>query len=233
MTEEDQAERKARAVRDMFASIAPRYDFLNHFLSANIDRRWRRTCADEVRKSVADGRPRILDVGCGTGDLSIEFSRLGPVTGCDFCHPMLQIGRGKVSGSSVHLVAGDALVLPFQDAAFDVVVSAFVLRNLGDLDKGLREMRRVLRPGGTLAALEFAIPRVPVLGALYRFYFLRILPLLGNAVSGVAGAYRYLPDSVQRFPPPEQLKRIMVASGFSQVRCKPLSAGIAILYVSR
>lgn len=237
MPGDDQSDRKARAVREMFGSIAPRYDFLNHFLSANIDRRWRRVCANEVGKKLAAAHPRILDVGCGTGDLALEFSRLGPVTGCDFCHPMLQIGSRKVSeaavSNAVRLLAGDALVLPFRSASFDVVVSAFVLRNLADLEKGLREMRRVLRPGGVLAALEFAIPRVPVFGALYRFYFVRILPLLGNAVSGVAGAYRYLPESVQAFPSPDQLKKIIASTGFTAVRCKPLSAGIAVLYLAQ
>jgi demethylmenaquinone methyltransferase/2-methoxy-6-polyprenyl-1,4-benzoquinol methylase len=150
---------------------------------------------------------------------------------------MLQIGRRKVNeatvANAVHLLAGDALGLPFRNASFDVVVSAFVLRNLADLEKGLREARRVLRPGGVLAALEFAIPRAPVFGALYRFYFIRILPLLGNAVSGVAGAYRYLPESVQAFPSPEELKKIIAGTGFTAVECKPLSAGIAVLYLAQ
>ena len=233
----DQAGGKARAVREMFSSIAPRYDFLNNFLSANIDRRWRRICANEVRKQLAASPVRILDVGCGTGDLALEFSRLGPVAGCDFCYPMLEIGRRKVreaaAGNPVHLLAADGLVLPFRNASFDVVASAFVLRNLADLAKGLREMRRVLRPEGVLAALEFAIPRLPFFGALYRFYFVRILPLLGNAVSGVAGAYRYLPESVQAFPSPEELKKTITGAGFTAVRCKPLSAGIAMLYLAQ
>ena len=233
----DQSGAKARGVWEMFSAIAPRYDLLNHLLSANTDRRWRRACAGEVRKKLGASPARILDVGCGTGDLAIEFTRLGPVTGCDFCYPMLEIGRRKVSecarGQPVHLLAGDGLRLPFRDASFDAVVSAFVLRNLADLGKGLREMGRVLRPGGVLAALEFAIPRVPVFGALYRFYFVRILPLLGDAVSGVAGAYRYLPESVRAFPPPEELKKIIAAAGFTTIESKPLSAGIAVLYLAQ
>lgn len=233
----DQPGAKARAVREMFGRIAPRYDLLNHLLSANIDRRWRRVCAGEVRKKLAASPARILDVGCGTGDLAIEFSRLGPVTGCDFSCPMLEIGRRKARDAAplnrVDLLAGDGLKIPFRDASFDVVVSAFVLRNLSDLDNGLREMRRVLRPGGVLAALEFAIPRVPVLGALYRFYFVWILPLLGDAVSGVPGAYRYLPQSVRAFPPPEEIKKIIAATGFTTVESKSLSAGIAVLYLAR
>jgi len=236
MQGDDLAGGKARAVREMFGSIAPRYDFLNHFLSANIDRRWRHVCANEVRDRLGDAQPRILDVGCGTGDLALEFSRVGPVTGCDFCYPMLEIGRRKVrdaSGNAVHLLAADGLVLPFRNATFDVVVSAFVLRNLSDLAKGLGEMRRVLRPKGVLAALEFAIPRIRFFGALYRFYFFRILPLLGNAVSGVAGAYKYLPESVLAFPAPDELKEIIAGTGFTTVKCKPLSAGIAVLYLAQ
>jgi demethylmenaquinone methyltransferase / 2-methoxy-6-polyprenyl-1,4-benzoquinol methylase len=231
------ADDKARAVRDMFGAIAHRYDFLNHFLSANIDRRWRRKCVEAVRRRISGQQPpRILDVGCGTGDLSIEFSRLGPVAGCDFCHPMLRIGARKVSGSAsphaIALLSGDALALPFHDAAFDVVVSAFVLRNLADLDRGLAEMRRVLKPGGTLAALEFAIPKVPLLGGMYQFYFAKILPSLGRFISGNSGAYRYLPESVQAFPPPETLERVIARAGFRSTQYWRLSAGITVLYLA-
>ncbi len=236
MVDERQGQR-ASAVRQMFAAIAPRYDFLNHFLSANVDRLWRRICADEVRKELGCVQPRILDVGCGTGDLALEFSRLGRVTGCDFCLPMLRIASRKAAAAahphSLQILGGDALALPFRTGSFDAVVSAFVLRNLSGLESGLREMRRVVRPGGVMAALEFAMPRVPVLGALYRFYFIRILPLLGKAVSGVAGAYRYLPDTVQAFPRPEELKDIIAAAGFDSVRCRNLTCGIAVLYIAK
>jgi len=228
-------EDKAQAVRKMFGSIAPRYDFLNHFLSANTDRRWRRQCVALVSGRASGDSPRILDVGCGTGDLSIAFSRLGRVTGCDFCQPMLRIGIEKSartpSAHPLELLSGDALALPFRNGSFDVVVSAFVLRNLADLDRGLAEMRRVLKPGGILAALEFAIPKVPVIGALYRLYFSRVLPLLGRAISGDSGAYRYLPDSVGAFPPPESLSQIIRDAGFEEVSYRRLSAGIAVLYL--
>jgi len=233
----DQPGAKARAVREMFGRIAPRYDLLNHLLSANIDHRWRRVCAGEVRKKLAALPARILDVGCGTGDLAIEFSRFGRVTGCDFSYPMLEIGRRKTReaafGNPIDLLAGDGLKLPFRDASFDAVVSAFVLRNLSDLDNGLREMRRVLRPGGVLAALEFAMPRAPVLGSLYRLYFGRILPLFGDAVSGVPGAYRYLPTSVEAFPSPEEIMEIIAGTGFGTVESRPLSAGIVFLYLAQ
>jgi demethylmenaquinone methyltransferase/2-methoxy-6-polyprenyl-1,4-benzoquinol methylase len=224
---------KSRAVREMFGSIAGRYDFLNHFLSLNTDRSWRRKC---VRLAAARAsRPvlRILDVGCGTADLSLEFAELGPVVGCDFCHPMLRIGREKAGRSGVKnpvaLVEGDALTLPFRDAEFDVVASAFVLRNLADLDGGLREMRRVVRPAGVVAVLDFSLPRVPVLGPVYRFYFSRVLPRLGRLISGVEGPYRYLPDSVRTFPEPDRLAEMMSAAGFPRVEHCPLTGGIAFV----
>jgi demethylmenaquinone methyltransferase/2-methoxy-6-polyprenyl-1,4-benzoquinol methylase len=136
----------------MFGAIASRYDFLNHFLSANIDRRWRQICVQEIEKRIPLAQPRILDLGCGTADLSLAFSRLGPVIGCDFCHPMLLVGAHKIGENGDHLrislLEADALRLPFPGASFDVVASAFVLRNLEDIDRGFQEMRRVLRPGG-------------------------------------------------------------------------------------
>ncbi|MBN1569360.1 MAG: ubiquinone/menaquinone biosynthesis methyltransferase [Acidobacteria bacterium] len=224
---------KSRKVRDMFGEIAGRYDFLNHLLSLNIDRRWRKICVEEVRKRAAVASPRILDVGCGTADLSLAFADLGPVIGCDFCRPMLLIGARKVlnhrMNSSVSLLGADALMLPFGDASFDVVVSAFVLRNLPDFDHGLREMRRVLRPGGIMGFLEFGMPRTPLLAGLYRLYFLRILPKLGNLISGVNGPYGYLPASVQSFPPVEELKKKVENAGFQNVDYRLLTGGIAVL----
>jgi demethylmenaquinone methyltransferase/2-methoxy-6-polyprenyl-1,4-benzoquinol methylase len=224
---------KPRRIRDMFGAIAGRYDFLNHFLSASLDRQWRQACVQEIEKRIVKPLPKILDVGCGTADLSLAFSRLGPVVGCDFCHPMLRIGARKIAGSGrvVSLLEADALVLPFADASFDVVVSAFVLRNLADIDEGLRQMRRVLRPGGFLGVLEFGMPRTAVLAPLYRCYFLRILPKLGKLLSGVDGPYGYLPTSVQVFPPVEELKKKIECAGFRDVAYKRLTAGIAILLV--
>ncbi len=226
---------RARAVREMFGAIASRYDFLNHFLSLNIDRRWRRLCLKEVGNRLHSPQPRILDIGCGTADLSLEFSSLGSVVGCDFSHPMLKIGLEKMArstgGNTVHLLEGDALMLPFADRSFDVAVSAFVLRNLSNMQKGLEEMRRILRPGGVLGVLDFGLPRVPVLSGLYIFYFTRILPKLGRIISGVEGPYRYLPDSVRTFPPAEELSRIIAGSGFRDVQFRPLTAGIAVLFL--
>ncbi len=219
----------------MFGAIAGRYDFLNHFLSANLDRQWRRICVSEIEKRIAAPLPKILDVGCGTADLSLAFSRLGPVVGCDFCHPMLQIGAQKIAKAqhrlSISLLEADALVLPFADASFDIVVSAFVLRNLAGLDQGLREMRRVLHPGGCLGILEFGMPRIPLLASLYRWYFLQVLPKVGGLFSGVEGPYGYLPTSVQAFPPVEELQKKVELAGFENVEYKLLTAGIAILLV--
>jgi demethylmenaquinone methyltransferase/2-methoxy-6-polyprenyl-1,4-benzoquinol methylase len=227
---------KSRAVREMFGAIACRYDFLNHFLSFNVDRHWRNVCVRAVEKRRQGQRVRVLDVGCGTADLSLAFARLGAVVGCDFCHPMLRIGAEKTRqtppGSSVALLEADALTLPFADSAFDVVATAFVLRNLADIDRGLLEMRRVLGPGGLVAILDFSMPRVPVLGPLYRVYFGRVLPAIGRLVSGVDGPYRYLPDSVKSFPERDELTARVVRAGFSHVDYRNLTGGIAFLLVA-
>jgi demethylmenaquinone methyltransferase/2-methoxy-6-polyprenyl-1,4-benzoquinol methylase len=161
---------------------------------------------------------------------------MGPVIGCDFSFPMVKIGKRKADGKTnlhaVHVLCGDANDLPFRDASFDAVVSAFVLRNLSDIPRGLGEMRRVLRRGGVLGILDFAMPRIPLLGRVYRLYFSRVLPRLGTLISGVRGPYRYLPDSVKSFPTPEELKRIIAGAGFSQVDYKLYTAGIAVLFLA-
>lgn len=235
-TEVSSEEEKSRAVRDMFGGIAKRYDFLNHLLSGNIDRHWRKVCVREIGWRSPVAAPRVLDVGCGTADLSIAFSNLGPVFGCDFCHPMLRIGRDKIARSrmphEVQLVEGDALHLPFPDAAFDVAVSAFVVRNLASIEGGLGEMRRVLRPDGTLGILDFSMPRPPLIGAVYRYYFLKVLPRIGKWISGVDGPYKYLPDSVQSFPEPEEFCNRIAACGFRKVEFRLLTQGIAVLYTA-
>jgi len=231
------ADERRSYVREMFGATARRYDFLNHFLSGNADRHWRRVCVREVSKRITRVPPKILDIGCGTGDLSLAFSSLGPVVACDFCHPMLCIGRNKVLHRRVAhpilLLEGDALALPFPDCCFDVAVSAFVLRNLADARKGLAEMKRVLRNGGVLGALDFSMPKAPFIGRLYRFYFRNILPRLGALISGVEGPYQYLADSVQTFPGPAELKVLMERAGFESVEHRLLSGGIAVLLLAR
>lgn len=221
----------------MFGAIAGRYDFLNHFLSANVDRRWRKICLREIEKRNMVPDPRILDLGCGTADLAIAFSKVGAVVGCDFCHPMLRIGAEKVARGAypnkVLLAEADALALPFSDASFDIAVSSFVLRNLADIETGFRETRRVLRPGGLMGILDFGMPRAPVLAPLYRLYFRKILPRIGKLVSGVEGPYGYLPESVQAFPPVEQLKEIAERAGYRDVEYRLLAGGIAVLLIGK
>ncbi len=227
---------KARDVRAMFGSIAGRYDFLNHFLSGNIDRRWRRTSVRVISRRLTVPVPRVLDVGCGTGDLAIAFSSVGPVFATDFCRPMLRVGKEKIARvgprHAIALFEADALNLPFRGDVFDLVVSAFVVRNLANVEKGLQEMRRVLRPGGILGILDFSMPRLPVVGAAYRFYFTKILPRIGKWLSGVDGPYRYLPDSVQAFSTPMELCDRIAGCGFREVEFHLLTQGIAVLFVA-
>lgn len=231
----DSATEKAAQVRGMFAGIAHRYDFLNHFLSLGTDILWRkRTVRALSRKLPAS--PSLLDLCCGTGDLAMELSRLGPVTGCDFCHPMLVIGREKVDrmvGATIRLVEGDALSLPFPDSQFDGVTVAFGVRNYADLNRGLAEILRVLRPGGTAAILEFSRPVLPGFRELFLWYFHRVLPHLGRWISGKEGAYHYLPESVGRFPDAPGFARILEQTGFEEVQFRRFTFGVAALHMGR
>jgi demethylmenaquinone methyltransferase / 2-methoxy-6-polyprenyl-1,4-benzoquinol methylase len=217
----------------MFAGIAGRYDLLNHLLSGNVDKRWRRIVARTLRPSLVEGA-RVLDVACGTGDLSLVLDGAGEarVVGLDFCRPMLEIARGKAEAdkSPVPFVEGDALRLPFADESFDVATIAFGLRNLASVEEGLRELRRVLRPAGRIAVLEFSDPVVPGFRALFRFYFTRVLPRIGGLISGSRGAYEYLPDSVSKFPDQKRLAALMREAGFEEVGYRNLTGGIAALH---
>jgi demethylmenaquinone methyltransferase/2-methoxy-6-polyprenyl-1,4-benzoquinol methylase len=181
--------------------------------------------------------PSVLDIGCGTADLSLELARLGPVVGCDFSHPMLKIGRGKIANGNpaypIALLEADALNLPFRDHSFDVVASAFVLRNLANMQKGLEEMKRVLRPGGVASILDFGLPKAALVRRPYLLYFNRVLPRLGRMFSGVDGPYKYLPDSVQLFPKPEELSATLKRAGFREISFRSLSGGIAVLFHAR
>ncbi|HEX8179591.1 MAG TPA: bifunctional demethylmenaquinone methyltransferase/2-methoxy-6-polyprenyl-1,4-benzoquinol methylase UbiE [Pyrinomonadaceae bacterium] len=223
----------AQRVRAMFAGIAPRYDLLNHLLSGNIDRRWRQHVVERLRPALGVGT-RTLDVACGTGDLALTLTEAGAtsVVGLDFCRPMLALAAEKAvrRGHAVPFIEGDALHLPFAAASFDVVTIAFGLRNLANVEAGLRELWRVLRPGGTLAILEFSRPVVPGFRALFQFYFTRVLPRLGGLVSGSRSAYEYLPDSVARFPDQTELAALMRGVGFTGVAYRNLTGGIAALH---
>jgi demethylmenaquinone methyltransferase/2-methoxy-6-polyprenyl-1,4-benzoquinol methylase len=226
-----------KAVQQMFAEIAPRYDFLNHFLSISIDRRWRKVAVARAG-AILKGKtnPICLDLCSGTGDLAIEMNRglNVPVVASDFCHPMLIRGLEKVRhvnrDAFIPVIEADSLVLPFARETFDVASVAFGLRNLEDAKEGLVEMKRVLKPGGAAIVLEFSRPVVPVFRQLFEFYFHHILPHLGALISGQNSAYRYLPTSVRRFPAQKELAALMESVGFKDVGYRNLSGGIAALH---
>jgi demethylmenaquinone methyltransferase/2-methoxy-6-polyprenyl-1,4-benzoquinol methylase len=227
----------------MFGRIAPRYDFLNHALSLQVDRLWRWRVAQRFRNILQRGDARVLDLCCGTGDLTAALGRAGRacIIGADFAHPMLvRAARKGSSGRTENrtiarelFAEADALALPFRDHSFDLLTAAFGLRNLANYERGLREIHRVLRPGGEVGILEFAEPRGPIFGAIYRFYFTTILPGLGGAISGDRAAYAYLPNSVARFPSPEVLAALMQRVGFVDVGFERWTGGIVTLHRAR
>jgi demethylmenaquinone methyltransferase/2-methoxy-6-polyprenyl-1,4-benzoquinol methylase len=223
----------------MFDAIAPRYDLLNHLLSAGIDRRWR---AKAIRSLRLSGRETLVDVATGTADVALEARRAGPagaarVLGVDFAGAMLSLGRRKVHASGedgqVVLVRGDAMRLPVATASADAVTISFGIRNVQQPELACREMARVLRPGGRLAILEFGVPRIPGVSAAYLWYFRQVLPRIGRLISGHGGAYSYLPASVGTFPPPAEFMTILRQAGFEEVRAVPLTLGIVYLYTGR
>ena len=224
----------ARAVRDMFSGIARRYDLLNHVLSVNIDKRWRRLVREKLQAVLDEPDAVVLDVACGTGDLSLELQRhaKSKVIGSDFCRPMLEIASRKTAEQSfaIPYVEGDAMNLPFADASFDALTIAFGLRNLSNFKAGLEELHRVLKKGGRIAILEFSAPVIPGFRQLFRLYFTQILPRIGGVVSGSRGAYEYLPDSVSKFPDQKRLAELMDSTGFSSVAYRNLTGGIAAIH---
>jgi demethylmenaquinone methyltransferase/2-methoxy-6-polyprenyl-1,4-benzoquinol methylase len=224
----------AGRIRNLFSAVAPRYDLLNHLLSFGIDIAWRRATAKTLQPALARPGSWAVDLCCGTGDLTRALARhsSGRVIGTDFSHPMLLLARQKVARHtrSILLLESDCLALPLGDNTVDLITIAFGLRNLADQPRGLREMHRVLKPGGMVAILEFSQVRVPVLRGLFRFYFRHILPRLGNWISGVPGAYTYLYDSVARFPNQTAQTAALEAAGFRKVTYRNFTGGIAALH---
>jgi demethylmenaquinone methyltransferase / 2-methoxy-6-polyprenyl-1,4-benzoquinol methylase len=227
-------ESAGKAVREMFTCIAPRYDLLNHVLSFNTDRVWWWRAARNFDSILKRPDARVLDLCCGTGDMTFALRRRtssggAKIIGADFSHAMLQRAALKGKGTPVGWIEADALRLPFPDAHFDLVTAAFGFRNLADYDAGLREIVRVLRSGGQCGILDFGEPS-GLVGKVYRLYFKRVLPKIGTVISGVRGPYAYLPVSVERFPAPDEMLERMQASGFREASWTPYTFGVAGLY---
>lgn len=230
-------ESAGRAVREMFTSIAPRYDLLNHVLSLNVDRLWWNRSARCFSHILSRPGVQVLDLCCGTGDMTFALQRKAGksaprIFGADFSHAMLQRAEQKAAGKPLRWVEADALHLPFSDSSFDLVTSAFGFRNLADYDAGLREIARVLKPGAECGILDFSEP-AGLMGKLYRVYFKHVLPKIGTLLSGVRGPYDYLPASVERFPQPDEMRERMLRAGFQHAAWTPYTLGIAGLYRGR
>lgn len=224
-------------IAKMFDAIAPRYDLLNHVLSAGMDRGWRDRAVDALS---LPPHARVLDLCTGTGDLAmaiVQRANGATVVGVDFAGEMLRLARAKVRGASldrrISLVRGDATRIPLPDNSCDGATIAFGIRNVAEPERALAELARVMRPAASLAILEFGAPRIPGIRTLYSWYFQYVLPLVGRLVSKHQSAYSYLPASVGTFPPPSEFSRTLVATGFSHVRAVPLTFGIVYLYVAR
>jgi demethylmenaquinone methyltransferase / 2-methoxy-6-polyprenyl-1,4-benzoquinol methylase len=229
-------------VREMFTQIAPRYDLLNHILSLQMDRVWRARAAKILRPILECDDAKVLDLCCGTGDLAFALTRRGKarVWGADFAHTMLMRARAKAADVSMEngtraipFVESDALRLPFADGTFDLVTTAFGFRNLANYEAGLREIRRVLKTGGTIAILEFTEPKPGWFGDFYRWYFRAVLPKIGAIISGDKSAYSYLPKSVARFFQPMELRALMIGSGFESAEARLWTGGTVALYTGR
>ena len=229
----DESSGKKEQVARMFDNISHRYDFLNHFLSLGIDKLWRKKAISLLESQ----NPKlILDVATGTGDFAIQALSLKPdkIWGIDISEGMLDVGRKKIKDRGfdniIELKTGDSENIPFEENKFDAVTVAFGVRNFENLEKGLAEIRRVLKPAGKLIVLEFSRPRVFPMKQLYSFYFKAILPRVGRFVSSDKSAYTYLPESVEAFPDGEDFLRILRHVGFNETKCKPLTFGISSIY---
>jgi demethylmenaquinone methyltransferase/2-methoxy-6-polyprenyl-1,4-benzoquinol methylase len=231
-------EREAAAwVRGMFGRVAHRYDLLNHLLSLHIDKYWRARTVRRVGRILQQPGARVLDLCCGTGDLTLALQRRagGVVFGSDFCHPMLTVAKQKSARrqAATALFEADALHLPLAGQSFDLVTVAFGFRNLANYDAGLAEMHRLLKPGGTVAILEFSQPPNRLVRAVNRIYCQRILPVIGGWISGTPEAYAYLPESVRKFPDAPQLAASMRGAGFEDVTFEYFTGGMVALHLGR
>ena len=237
----------AQAVQQMFDAIAPRYDLLNHVLSANVDRLWWRRAARRFHETLANHDAAILDICCGTGDMTMALLKhrpngAQPILAADFSRNMLSRGAKKFGGPGVGArqsgepyavpIEADALHLPLRSRSLDLIVSAFGFRNLANYEAGLREFHRVLKPGGQLGILDFSEPG-GLIGKAYAVYFRRVLPAIGRIICGNAGAYSYLPASVGNFPPPSEMLGLMATAGYTHCAWAPYTFGIAGLYTAR
>jgi demethylmenaquinone methyltransferase/2-methoxy-6-polyprenyl-1,4-benzoquinol methylase len=223
----------ARWVRGMFGRVAHRYDLANHLLSFNIDKIWRARTVRRVRHILDRPDARVLDICCGTGDLLLALAKRRPAFGSDFCHPMLVEAGAKIQRghAPAALFEGDALHLPLRDASLDLLTVAFGFRNLANYEAGLAEIRRVLRPGGMAAILEFSQPPNAAFAALYNLYSRKILPMIGGLLTGSRDAYTYLPESVRKFPRAPELAEDMRRAGFANVKFEYFTGGIVALHV--
>ena len=225
---------KKEQVANMFDNISGKYDFLNHFLSLGIDIAWRKKAIKQLKK---DQPKQILDIATGTGDFAIEALALNPdkVTGVDISEGMLSVGREKMKkrnlSDKIELLSGDSEQLQFEDNKFDAVIVSFGVRNFENLEKGLSDMYRVLKPGGKTVILEFSRPKMFPFKQLYSFYFKWILPKIGNTISKDQAAYTYLPESVRAFPDGQSFLQILEKVGFKDTKCKALTLGISSIYI--
>ncbi len=225
-------DKKNKKIREMFNSISPKYDFLNHFLSLGTDIYWRKKSVKKLKELNKSKNPLILDLCCGTGDLTIELGKIGSVIGVDFAENMLKIGVRKIAKNQnvITLINGDGLNLPFKDNTFDIVTVAFGVRNFEDLQKGLKEINRVLKKGGIFGILEFSKPENKLLEKTFSLYFHKILPIVGNLISKSDFAYKYLPQSVSLFPSHREFTEILKSIGFKNIGYRLFFSGISALY---
>lgn len=228
-------EAHGRWVREMFGNIATRYDFINRVIAVNFDRSWRKLVVKKLQPELQKPDGLVLDIACGTGDLSLELQKnsKAKIVGTDFCRPMMTVAQEKTAKSNfaISYVEADGMNLPFASDKFDAVTASFGLRNFADWQQGLNEMHRVLKPGGRLAILEFAVPTLPVFREVYNVYFDRVLPFVGGALSGNLAGYKHLNSSVRKFPDQKGFSEMIRKTGFDAVEYQNLMTGICAIYL--